>query len=310
MRKMKTDIYVCSKPLQYFNARNVPKSFHPGYKKILVVITYFYNAEKFVEMILKSDKTWDKVVQVSSVAYFYKYLIFHHFDSLIYGYDTSTVLGLIHMFKKYDFYVLEEGTGTYLPDDSGKKKNIIQTFVDSASGVSTDWGHTKFVKGAFVYYPNLYKLLRTPIFEPYCFSKPFADKVREDIDFFMALSDTLSTRLLSIKDSRILLYITDWSFNLNILEKMNQHSQNFDYAIVKPHPHINNFSPLEGYKFDVIKTNLMVEFILSHWLNNNNKITIYHEGSTSIFYYRDYVDAIDLSPQRNNTYHKLIRGEF
>lgn len=307
---MKTDIYACSKPLQYFNARNIPESFHPGYKRILIIITYFYNADKFVEMVRANDKSWDEVVKVSSVASFYKYLLLHHFNSLIYGYDTSTVLGIIHMLRKYDFYVLEEGIGTYLPSDSGKKKNFIQTLVDNASGISTEWGHTKFVKGAFVYYPNLYKSLRIPKFEPLDFAKPFVDKVREDEKFFMTLCGLLNGELLSIKNGRILLYITEWNFNKDILEKMTQERMKFDYVIVKPHPHITDFSLLDGYNFSIIKTNLMVEFLLSHWLGGNNKITVYHEGSTSIFYYKDFVDAIDLSPNRDNTYHKLIRGEF
>ena len=63
---MKTDIYACSKPLQYFNARNIPRTFHSDHRRILVIITYFYKADDFYENIKANDDQWDKVVKVSN----------------------------------------------------------------------------------------------------------------------------------------------------------------------------------------------------------------------------------------------------
>jgi hypothetical protein len=207
--------------------------------------------------------------------------------------------------------LLEEGAGTYLPGGgSGGRKNMIQCILDRISGVSTDWGHTRFVKGAFVYYPELYSKLRKPPFVPMPFEKPFVEKVSENVNFFLTLSDVIDNELVAICNSRILLYITDWIISDNIILRMEQESKDYDYCIVKPHPHIKEFQSFEKIGLSIFKSNLMVEFLLCLWLQQGNKITVFHEGSTSIFYYRELVDAVDLSPKRNNDYHKLIRGEF
>ena len=199
---MKTDIYVCSKPLQYFNARNIPQSFHPNHRRVLVLVTYFYDADYFYTMVKQHDNSWSEVVKVSNVNSMYLYLLLHRFDSLIYGFDTSTCLGIIHLLKKYDFYILEEGLGTYMGScftSSDGRKNTIQAYVDKISGVSTDWGHTRFVKGAFVYYPELYKKLRVPNYEPTSFEKPFVDKVSEDVRLFLTLSGIEKDKLKIIE---------------------------------------------------------------------------------------------------------------
>ena len=196
-----------------------------------------------------------------------------------------------------------------MPNISKDRKNIFQRVIDKMTGVSTEWGHTKFVKGAFVYYPDLYTKLRRPNFDPTGFEKPFIDKIAEDKSLFVTLSEAVDDQLLSIKESKILLYITSWDVKPEIIDKMKIETDNYDYAIIKPHPHITNYTKIEEIDIKIVKSNIMVEFLLGLWIAQKNKITVYHVGSTAIFYFRDFVEAIDLSLSCGDTYHKLIRGE-
>ena len=307
----KTDIYVCCKPLQYFNARNIPQTFHPEHRRILIIKTRFNKADEFYEMVKANDDQWDEVIKVPNSTSLYRIFLFRRFNSLIYGYDTSSILGLLHLIKRFDFYLLEEGISTYLPIGGfGGKKNLIQSLIDRITGVSNAGGYTRFVKSAFVYYPELYIKIRNPKFAPSTFAKPFIKKVSEDMHLFLSVSNVIDNETLAISNSQVLLYITNWNINQCIIEKMVQVADNYDYCIIKPHPHITDYSSLNKTDFVVFNSNLMVEFLLCLWLKQGNKITIYHEGSTSIFYYRDLVEAIDLSPNKNKPYNKLIRGEF
>ncbi len=43
---MDTDIYICSKPLQYFNVRNIDMEMHLQ-KKVLIILGHFRDAELF-----------------------------------------------------------------------------------------------------------------------------------------------------------------------------------------------------------------------------------------------------------------------
>ena len=58
---MNTDIYICSKPLQYFNVRNIGYG-NVSSKKILIILGHFRDAELFFHQVKKFDDTWDDIL--------------------------------------------------------------------------------------------------------------------------------------------------------------------------------------------------------------------------------------------------------
>ena len=134
----------------------------------------------------------------------------------------------------------------------------------------------------------------------------------EDISLFLTLSgvEDRVEELLNISDRKILLYITGWQINQKIIDRKDRERKDFDYTIIKPHPHIRDYSAFENRGLTVFKSNLMVEFLLCLWLKQGNKIFIYHEGSTAVFYFKGIIKAEDLSQVKDDTYHRLIRGEL
>ena len=47
---MDTDIYICSKPLQYFNVRNIGYG-NASSKKVLIILGHFRDAELFFHQV-------------------------------------------------------------------------------------------------------------------------------------------------------------------------------------------------------------------------------------------------------------------
>ena len=59
---MDTDIYICSKPLQYFNVRNIGYG-NASSKKVLIILGHFRDAELFFHQVKTFDDTWNDIFQ-------------------------------------------------------------------------------------------------------------------------------------------------------------------------------------------------------------------------------------------------------
>ena len=58
---MDTDIYICSKPLQYFNVRNIGYG-NASSKKVLIILGHFRDAELFFHQVKTFDDTWNDIL--------------------------------------------------------------------------------------------------------------------------------------------------------------------------------------------------------------------------------------------------------
>ena len=69
---MDTDIYICSKPLQYFNVRNIGYG-NASSKKVLIILGHFRDAELFFHQVKTFDDTWN---DISKICFIWIYICF------------------------------------------------------------------------------------------------------------------------------------------------------------------------------------------------------------------------------------------
>lgn len=300
---MKKDLYVCSKPLQYLNVCNIPKRFHLANSRILLLIGRFYEGETFCRGVAQKDFRWDQVVLLKNNFQLYCYLLLHSFDSLIYGYDNGSIIGIIAFIKRFKLYLLEEGIGTYI--HGKKKRGFLAKVIDSITGVSENWGQSSFTKGAFVYYPDLYKNFVKCNYPVLSFQYKITDIIEKEMANFMKLSNFNSSFFRGVHDKKILLYATSWNVNEKIIKTMTRLRANYDAVFIKPHPHIKDLSNIDN-EFVIIKTNLMIEFIIAIWLKNRNEVTLFHEGSSTELYFCDLIKSHNFSHKTKRLFSDLL----
>ena len=298
----KVDIYICSKPLQYLNICNTPM--HGDNKKILIICDAFYKSYEFSQNIRKYEKQWDRVFLVSGRKWVFPVLKYK-VDKLFFGLD-STIVGILHLIKKFKFYLYEEGAGIY---NSGnvriqKKYRLLAKLLGTGEVI----GKSKYLEGIYVYYPSFYISKIQPSCPVHSFKMPYRDVIKQNVNRFLKLYDFDANRetFLNIKDSKILLYLTDWEYQTSTIERMKKEKHNYDYLFIKPHPHIRieNIPVIEGV--EVLYTTLVVEMIIQVWIENNNEITVYHQDSTAVTPFGNEINSINVSETNNTEYHKII----
>ena len=118
---------------------------------------------------------------------------------------------------------------------------------------------------------------------------PFRECLEYNYDFFLRLSGGFPESL-NISDKSILIYITDHIVNMEIVRKMIDEKDAFDLLFIKPHPHIKDIK-IDMEDVMIIESNLMFEFIIHKLLKNKNRITIWHEASTSVVYFLNDIET-------------------
>ena len=73
---MDTDIYICSKPLQYFNVRNIGYG-NASSKKVLIILGHFRDAELFFHQVKTFDDTWNDYIIFQRFVSIWIYIVFH-----------------------------------------------------------------------------------------------------------------------------------------------------------------------------------------------------------------------------------------
>ena len=76
---MDTDIYICSKPLQYFNVRNIGYG-NASSKKVLIILGHFRDAELFFHQVKTFDDTWNDILYFKDLFHLDLYLFFIQSD--------------------------------------------------------------------------------------------------------------------------------------------------------------------------------------------------------------------------------------
>lgn len=282
---MNTDLYICSKPLQYFNIRNI-QSTQDDTRQILAILGFFTDSYFFFHRVKELDHRWNKVLYFKTQYELDYYLLFHPVHRLFVEIDNSFIYGLFHKLHRFnEMYMFEEGFGSYRRDRFDNSTGL-KYLINRYTGVGKQVGFSSFLTGQYLYLPDLYKQL-FPHYtkELHTFKKPFLSHLKGELSYFMQISRGFE-EFLSLKSKRIGIYLTNHHINKNILHKIKQDRNQFDSIYIKPHPHICDYHILESSNIEIIRSNIMIEFLLILLLENGNQLTLYHENSTAVIWFQ------------------------
>lgn len=282
---MKVNVYMCSKPLQYFNIKNIGKIDNSTFKKILCIRNDFIEAEKFVNRIRLYDKEWDEVIFLKNKKEYHQFIRKTNIHNLIAENDASWLMWIHNLMRHFEnFYVFEEGIGTYKVIQRKWWDKTLRALL----GVGSHYGQSKYCKGVFLYEPELYNK-KFSSQKALSMKQNFWDGLVEYADLFAKLSPPIP-EFLNVKDKRILIYVTNHEVSDKIIESMN-HMNGYDLLIIKPHPHLKNIC-LKSNKIHILYTNMMMEYIL-YQISKNNTLEVWHFASTSMIYFANKIKNIN-----------------
>lgn len=283
----KVNVYMCSKPLQYFNIKNIKVSDTLSLKNILCVRNAFLDAEKFVEKVKMYDNSWDDVIYIKNKKEYHKYIRKTKIHNIIVENDASWLMWLHNLIGDFDnLYVFEEGIGTY--------KYIHRKWLDKTLrkflGVGTHYGDSRFCKGLFLYEPGLYNgKFKSQKALP--MKRTFLCGLEIYADLFKHLSPPIPD-FLNVRGKKILMYVTNHNISDKVIEDMNK-ANGYDILVIKPHPHIKILT-LKNDKIHILQTNMMMEYII-HQISKYNILEVWHFASTSMVYFNDKIKNVNLA---------------
>lgn len=285
---MRPDIYICSKPLQYFNIRNIESDFSDA-RKILIIVDSFLDANLFVQQVREFDSTWNKILFFANLYQVDLYLLFHPANSLFVEVDASFVYGILWKLSRFrNMYIYEEGFGSYRRDRFYSSKGL-KKWINKCTGVGSHIGFSDFLTGQYLYLPELYKS-QFPAYTKKLktFGKLFVERLREELPLFLKFSEGYD-EFKSIRNKRVGLYLSNHQINDRIITQFISEGVSLDLLYVKPHPHIKDCTSIQQYNLTVIRSNIMVEFLLIILLDNGNEVTVFHENSTSVIWFQNQI---------------------
>lgn len=299
---MRKSVFIISKPLQYFNVCNIEDfSF-----KVLIIVNAFKGAEDLFLNVKNKSNYWDEVLFCNNYSEAF-YSIRNNPNKNLYNklyidgdYSFSMIKELRNL-RNIEIFVYEEGIGTY----TNNIRNIVQqnkygkgSFFQKIKWSLTSIffklnGHENYhggfsgTKGIYVYDKSLL-LKNKPNFkkEILNFKLSFLDHLRkfEDRNF---IADDYGQLMEKVEGKKILLYLTSWEINPNIIEILNRYP-NY-YKILKPHPHIkeHNLKIFEdNFDFQISGGN-MVEFLLSDLIEVSIDLIVVHSGSGALMHFKN-----------------------
>jgi hypothetical protein len=292
---MTHDVYICSKPLQYFNIRNIKRS-GTREKDVLIFLNSFIDAPIFVDRVKEYDLSWGKVNLLKNRFSFYKYLFFHHADSIYVELDSTFFYGLLKVLGCFKhMFLFEEGFGSYRRDRC-RKAHGLKKWINKLTGVSDYVGESKFLEGIYLYMPDLYhQQLPENDKRLIPFAAPFVQHLKDELPLFLKLSDGYED-FLHIKQKKIGIYLTSHQIKPEIIKRLIEDRNQFDILLLKPHPHLKNIDIDTQYNVQIVRSNVMMEFLLIILLSNQNKLSVYHENSTAVIWFQDLIDNRNVGP--------------
>jgi hypothetical protein len=288
--KKKVDMYVCSKPLQYFNVLNLPRN--KSQKNILVIEDKFKDAHAFYESIKMYDKSWSEIHYTHNRAAvfflcFFKYRVINFYYYLDFLLKASLFL---YALPCKNIFIYEEGISAYRTDifkNTARYKRVLRKLL----GMSEYAGHHPRVRGIYVYnkekYFKIFSAFKHPKKpNPVSFNTSFDQMLEDNLELALQVFQFDANILFEhVKNKSALLYITSWPLEENFIKNVNMNE--YDYCIIKPHPHIRELNYPAWWKNDktlIIDSPILAEFIIKILLHRNNRLDIYHHNSSAAMY--------------------------
>jgi len=192
-------------------------------------------------------------------------------------------------------FLFEEGFGSYRRDRC-RKAHGLKKWINKLTGVSDYVGESKFLEGIYLYMPDLYhQQLPENDKRLIPFAAPFVQHLKDELPLFLKLSDGYED-FLYIKQKKIGIYLTSHQIKPEIIKQLIEDRNQFDILLLKPHPHLKNIDIDTQYNVQIVRSNVMMEFLLIILLSNQNKLSVYHENSTAVIWFQDLIDNRNVGP--------------
>ena len=257
--------------------------------RILYIIPSFKDAELFIKRVEDLDDTWKEVNIEKNLERVLVSIISRKVENVYVYTDMSIYLGLFSKIKKCNIYVYEEGCGSYM-SPNWRKTGFIYHLLDRFLGVGNQLISSRFLSGAYLYFPQLLQTMRPHNIVPISQIKiSFLDVLTLNLPILCNLSYLESYRELQVRNKKILLYITEWELDQDIIQFIDENGPEYDYVYIKPHPHIRKTINLNKDNVIVLEADVMAEIIINKLLKQGNVLTLVHNCSTSVLYFLGYV---------------------
>ncbi len=288
------EIVVCTKPLQFINAKNMVSGLNKYKEVTLVVMNSFKDAWEFTQNVRLYDDSWKNVLFLNKRNELYTLLIKEEISTLYIDSDMSTLLSLIVKFKSLKVFTYEEGWASYslvYYQSAFKKRQksfFLHRLLDIWLGNSNITNDSKWLSGSFLYYPSLFKFLRpTSCLCVMEFRSGFVDFIQKEDALLNKLFKNAIPESIKTGGNRVLIYLTSWELNPIIIEEIDRVRKDFDMVLVKPHPHIKHNISIKDCI--ILNSSTIAEFVMIKLISLNKSITVFHENSTSMLYFQKYV---------------------
>ena len=310
MSKTAINLVICSKPLQWFNASNI--GYPDNTKRYLIIVGGFSESEDFYKKLKEYDSNWEDVIltgnREESCAAALKLAEQFTIEKLYVDCDYGTVGNNYAKLPAKEFYVYEEGFGPYVNLIDNSLKGTLKKVAFKILGMAEFLGAHKRTNGIYVHNPAYYKSIHTryskkvmPFKEPFYVALQNKDQLMDKISSKNEAYSHLSGK-------RVMFYITRYTLNEEIIRYIESQIDQFDYVIIKLHPHkfdldISEFvKNIPENKLIVLRNSTLAEVIISK-LSINNELTIVHEGSSSCLYVDERrVKVINMDKEYNEEF--------
>lgn len=269
-------VYV-TRPIQYLNATNIPNL---GNQCILLLENSFSGYEK-VRAIAEQDSRWVQIVRVNSFKDVMRWLFLHQFSiSKLYTFtDNGLSWQIIYdLLFGVEICLYEEGAATYMPRELSGLKKILYSIANFGRIANRVYlGYNKNIHKIYVYDTILHKKSIGCSKEVVTFEKPFFELAKS-----RALASFYYPDCTKFYAKKVLLYITSWDYNEEILPVLSQYESY--YKVLKPHPHFEGYDEIVHIFDEVIDSTCIAEFLISDMLVQCQELIIIHQCSTCILH--------------------------
>ncbi len=294
-----TNYFICTKPLQYFNCKNIASSLEGN--NILYILPNFTNADLFIEKIKKYDTDWTKIEALYSKKSLNSMKPLNTNEYSVYI-DTDLHFTLNGSFfnKSHSICVYEEGIGTYRKKitnvtNIGWKDGLIRLLTFLGILNSRMGGNSK-TKCIYLYNRDKYLLKHRDLEKKVKdFPYEFYDNYKKNRSLFIQIFNLTSIKLP--ENSKVLLFLTSNSRTKDFIrefKEIKEKEDKFDFYFFKPHPYVIDLYPdSENFLQDI-----MSEILVFELLAKKNFIKIFHyNSSTELYIHHKKVDFVNLATE-------------
>ena len=276
----KNTVYICTKPLQYFNCLNLSATVDRNKSKLtLILIPNFSNSEYVISKIKKLDKSWDDIKEFDTKEKAIFFLKKNQVEEVYVDNDLHSEGALLgKLGTNVDFYVYEEGVGSYRRFISNvtnsKIKNALIYILGKAKIFNSIHGAGKYTKGIFLYNKKAYDFIHPALsYKSKEFFRDFISNYENNRDILDEIFEIKKINLPSRK--KVAVFLTSNNRNIDFETEFlnNVHVNDYELTIFKSHP---NVSDLYGHLNCVATQSILAEFIILKLLADSNQVTIYH----------------------------------